>query len=154
MSRIVILASSFVAIYAISAIPARAASPADAWAQCLWQQVPTSANNWLNMPEPNSNQDDEASARFFHLKFRLLSACTKLVMEPGKSVPPSFKHKAVRDALAKSKPANLAQDKIDPYLYVCQYSNGGFSMSSGKPLTSSNDKKCQHVESDGSLTDA
>jgi hypothetical protein len=103
----------------VTATPALANKNDDAWAACLWDKVPTSANNWLNFPEPSKYQDLGAIKPEFALQNRLEAACRRAMVPAGKESAPRFSVRNVRAALIASKPSTVGQDTLDPRAYVC-----------------------------------
>lgn len=106
--------------------PAFAGKNDDAWAKCIWEQVPTSASNWLNMPVPKDPYGgvEVPSARThvppeYILQFRLQAACFGPMTAPGDVRPRRFNAKAVRRSLEASRPAGVGPDKVDPKAYRC-----------------------------------
>jgi hypothetical protein len=114
-----LLAAALAAL--VPASPAVAGKNDDAWAKCLWEQVPTSVANWLAMPPPKGggdlNEPDPASL----LQFRLLAACYERLTPPGKRRPPSFNAKKVRPLLVASRPAAIGPDQRVPDAYRCDH---------------------------------
>jgi hypothetical protein len=105
---------------AASASPAMAAKADEAWAACIWEQVPASASNWLKMPVPKRGYGLAEVPPEYVLQFRLQAACYERLTPPGKERPPAFSAKAVRKALLASRPAGAAAtDKVDPLAYRC-----------------------------------
>ena len=113
-----IFAVSCVALLA-TATPAHANKNDDAWAACLWDKVPTSANNWLNLPEPSKYQDLGAIKPEFALQNRLEAACRQAMLPAGKESAPRFSVRNVRASLIALKPSVVGQDTVDPRAYVC-----------------------------------
>jgi hypothetical protein len=111
---------------ALSASPALAGKIDDAWAKCIWEQVPTSASNWLKMPvpyDPYRGVEVPTERTFappeYNLQFRLQAACFGAMTAPGDVRPRRFNAKAVRRSLEASRPASLGPDKVDPKAYRC-----------------------------------
>lgn len=103
----------------LPASPAWAGKNDDAWAKCIWEQVPTSAFNWLKMPAPKNHYGLAEVPPEYALQFRLQAACFASMTAPGKERPPSFNAKAVRKALEAGRPASASADKVDPRAYRC-----------------------------------
>jgi hypothetical protein len=104
---------------AFSATAAQAGRNDDSWARCLWEQVPTSAANWLKMPAPKSDYGLAAVPPEYVLQFRLQAACFDRLTPSGKSRPPGFNAKAVRAALERQQPMAVEPDRIDPKAWRC-----------------------------------
>lgn len=106
----------------VPAAPAAAGAKADqAWAQCIWHNVPTSAANWLKMPSPKTFWRYRGS-QFppeLVLHYRLRAACHDRLVPPGKRQPPFFDSKGVRLALEAQRPESVGPDKVDPMAYRC-----------------------------------
>jgi hypothetical protein len=100
--------------------PAKAGKGDDAWASCLWQKVPTSANNWVLGPETGDRQSLGSIRPEFALMHRLEAACYSALTPVGKDGPPNFKAKKVRAALLSTKPQAIGVDTIDPLAFVCR----------------------------------
>jgi len=98
---------------------ARAGKNDDAWARCIWEQVPRSAANWLRMPVPKSDYGLAAVPPEYVLQFRLQAACLDRLTPPGKSRPASFNAKAVRASLETLQPMAVEPDRIDPKAWRC-----------------------------------
>lgn len=104
----------------VPAAPAAAGAKADqAWAQCIWDNVPTSAANWLKMPAPKQSYGMAEVPPEYVLQFRLQAACYERMIAPGKKGPPRFSAKAVRAALEAQRPASTGPDVADPKAYRC-----------------------------------
>jgi hypothetical protein len=116
--RLAFIAFAFSAAL-FSATAAQAGKNDDAWARCIWEQVPTSAANWLKMPAPKSDYGLAAVPPEYALQFRLQAACFDRLTPSGKSHPPDFNAKAVRSALATLQPMAVEPDKIDPKAWRC-----------------------------------
>ena len=114
---LVLVASAFAMIWAG---PARAGKNDDAWAACLWEKVPTSANSMLSLPVPPKWQGPGAITPEYALQHRLHAACYAALTPAGKKNPPSFNMNNVRKSLLATKPAAIAADTIEPRAYVCQ----------------------------------
>jgi hypothetical protein len=111
---------------AFPASPAAAGKTDDAWARCIWEQVPTSTSNWLAMPVPEDPYGGVhvPSARTpvppeYILQFRLQAACFGQMTAPGDVRPRKFNAKAVRRSLEAIRPASVGPDKVDPKAYRC-----------------------------------
>lgn len=99
--------------------PAHAGKKDNAWAQCLWQRVPTSTAAWLaTSPARNLMLVSEPSPAET-LEYRLQAACRGVLTPAGKQRPASFNAKAVRRSLEGSRPASLGPDTIEPGAYRC-----------------------------------
>lgn len=103
----------------LPASPALAGKTDDAWAKCIWEQVPTSASNWLKMPVPKESLWTTEVPPEFVLQFRLRAACFGQMTAPGDVGPAKFRAKAVRKALEATRPAIIGPDKLDPKAYRC-----------------------------------
>lgn len=103
----------------LPASPALAGKNDDAWAACIWEQVPTSASNWLKMPVPKSHYGLAEVPPEYVLQFRLQAACYERLTPPGKQRPPGFSAKAVRKALEARRPTAPGADRVDPKAYRC-----------------------------------
>jgi hypothetical protein len=112
-----LLAFALAATFA--AAPALAGKNDDAWAQCIWQQVPTSAANWIAMPAPKSSYGLEDPEPAYVLQFRLRAACQERLTPAGKRYPPGFSAKKVRAALITTRPAQVGADQVEPNAYRC-----------------------------------
>jgi hypothetical protein len=108
-------------IFAMSApiTPVYAGKKDDAWAKCLWEQVPTTANNWLLMAPAKVDYDKNPTPPEYAIEWRLQAACFDVLKPANKKWPPSFNAKAVRATLAATKPAVVGTDKIDPIGFRC-----------------------------------
>lgn len=104
---------------ALSASPAKAGKNDDAWAKCIWEQVPASASNWLKMPAPKNHYGMAEVPPEYVLQFRLQAACYERLIPAGKKAPPRFSSKAVRAALEAQKPPSPGPDVADPRAYRC-----------------------------------
>ena len=140
---------------------------ADAWAQCIWQSVPTSAANWIEM-SVESPVGYQSNSQFHRLKFRLRSACwDELRPEPSSSglIAERFEESLVREALIRTRPAQIVADRLDPQSWVCQASKGDelvaeyFSTSADRraqlkksPGHGVTQMNCSYILADGSLT--
>jgi hypothetical protein len=100
--------------------PAFAGKNDEAWAKCLWEKVPTSANNWINLQLPPKWQNPGEVKPEFALQNRLQAACTEALIPNGKKSAPSFNNKSVRTALLASKPTTIGRDSVDPKAYLCR----------------------------------
>ncbi|MEO0461945.1 MAG: hypothetical protein AAF127_02370 [Pseudomonadota bacterium] len=148
-----------VIIAGLSAQPAIAGKKDDAWAACLWQMVPTTANKWLNTA-PVKGRFMEADNLDANLQLRLQAACKEALTPEGKDKPPSFKPKKVRAALEAQRPSVVGPDTFEPETFHCVAREGdvvlGMSAGFGKAteIESSNPKvslDCKTVSSDGTL---
>ncbi len=102
-----------------TASPAVAGKNDDAWAKCIWEQVPESASNWLKMPAPKQSYGLADAPPEYVLQFRLQAACYDRMIPAGKKSPPRFGAKAVRAALEAQRPSSPGTDKVDPKAYRC-----------------------------------
>jgi len=125
MSRSLPWAAALAIAAGLPASPAAAGKIDDAWAKCIWEQVPTSASNWLKMPAvKDPYRVNVPSARTevppeYVLQFRLQAACFGVMTAPGDIAPRKFNANAVRRALEASRPAGIGPDKVDPKAYRC-----------------------------------
>lgn len=103
----------------IGSTPAIAGKKDDAWAKCLWEHVPTSANNWIGMSLPKSRSAMGDPKPEYALQFRLQAACYEKLTKEGKSRPSRFNAKKVRKALIATKPQEVLEDTLDPKAYRC-----------------------------------
>ncbi|MDJ0642058.1 MAG: hypothetical protein QNJ15_04510 [Erythrobacter sp.] len=103
-----------------AATPASAGKKDDAWAACIWETVPASAANWVEMPMPERRQGIGEIKPEFALKYRLQAACFEKLTKEGKKRPHGFNDKKVRKALIAMKPDNPGEDTIEPLAYVCR----------------------------------
>ena len=104
---------------ALPASPAFAGKNDDAWAKCIWEQVPTSASNWLKMPVPKNHYGLADVPAEYVLQFRLQAACYERMIPAGKKSPARFHSKAVRTALEAQRPPSPGPDLADPRAYRC-----------------------------------
>jgi len=104
---------------ALPASPALAGKNDDAWAKCIWEQVPASASNWLKLPVPKNHYGLAEVPPEYALQYRLQAACYGPMTAPGKERPPSFNAKSVRKALDAARPASIGADRVDPRAYRC-----------------------------------
>ena|GEM_PF-1977572 len=139
--------------------PAIAGKKDDAWAACLWKNVPTTANNWL-ASEKMSDGFLKPENIESNLRLRLQAACSEQLTPSGKKKPPKFKAKQVREALVATKPETIGPDLIEPDTFYCVAREDGvlLGMSSGfgkaSEITSSNPNvslECKTVRADGQL---
>ena len=123
MKRIFSLMSLFVASIALLSSPAFAGKKDLAWAACIWEQVPTTASNWLNMAPSNKKWDEvqrtTETPPDYAIEWRLQAACFDILKPVNKKWPPSFYGKDVKAALMMTKPNVIGQDKIDPFGFRC-----------------------------------
>lgn len=110
---------AFSAASVVTAFPAIAGRNDDAWAQCIWDNVPRSAANWLAMPELRRSYGLQEVPPEYVLQFRLQAACHSQLTLAGRSAPPSFNSRAVRRSLARMRPQIISDDRLDPRAYRC-----------------------------------
>jgi hypothetical protein len=114
-------------IYVVAAIlpilalaaPAYAGKKDTAWAACLWEQVPTTANNWLAMSPSESGFETLPTPSDYALQWRLQAACYDILKPANKKWPPTFNAKSIRAALLAAKPATIRPDSADPTGFRC-----------------------------------
>jgi hypothetical protein len=119
MNKAFLLVAAISSGVVVAPSPAVAGKSDDAWAGCLWEQVPTSAANWLKLPAPKRDYGLSDVPPEYVLQFRLQAACFDTMTPAGKTRPPSFNAKAVRKSLELIKPAAISEDKSDPKAYRC-----------------------------------
>jgi hypothetical protein len=118
---------SLLAILAVVANPPAAAPSAEAWAECIWQTVPTSAANWLMMAvEP---EIPLSSSKYKQLRYRLRSACWATFMPKPEKVgllqePEPFNQQLVREALIRTRPQAIGSDRPVKDAVLCQAFDG------------------------------
>ncbi|MBB6122660.1 hypothetical protein [Sphingobium subterraneum] len=111
-----ILAALFVAN------PALAAKKEDAWAQCLWKNVPTSSANWLALKPPvEKSRLDAPETPDVTLQYRLRASCERELTPLGKKWAPTFSAEKVRAALSATRPASIGPDQMQPKAFRCDY---------------------------------
>jgi hypothetical protein len=117
-----IMALFVLSILAFSS-PAYAGKKDTAWAQCLWEQVPTTANNWLSMSSSAGSRIEDNVTTLtppdIAIEWRLKAACHDLLKAPNKTWPPSFYGKNVKAALVALKPTTIGPDKMEPVGFRC-----------------------------------
>ena len=102
--------------------PVFAGKKDDAWAQCLWKNVPTTASNWLaNKPPTEKARFDAPETPDVTLVYRLRAACERELTPAGKKWPPSLNSKNVKIALEATKPAVIGPDNLEPNAFRCDY---------------------------------
>ncbi|MEQ1549681.1 hypothetical protein [Sphingorhabdus sp.] len=102
--------------------PAFAGKKDDAWAQCLWKNVPTTTANWLvTKPPVEKARFDAPESTEEMLVYRLRAACERELTPAGKKWPPSLNTKKVKIALEASKPADILPDTVEPKAFRCDY---------------------------------
>lgn len=101
------------------AMPAHASKKDDAWAACLWDQVPTTASNWLAMTPVKGGWEKMPTPPDYAIEWRLKAACFDFLKPQNKKWPPSFYGKNVRAALLATRPALIRTDKIEPVGFRC-----------------------------------
>lgn len=160
---------------------AAASGNADAWARCATEKVSLTTSNWLRT-EPTSyvgtnKWDDKAQ----NLSIRVIAACYRSVTS-GPIDPKQIDLLAIRSALVAGNPVP-SKDATDPGAFACQVGLGNRGVGidwivrdgdreekiiSTRFLRDANDdpvaleaqiksegkRRCFHIESDGSLTDA
>jgi hypothetical protein len=150
-------------LFQLGAGTALAGKQDEAWAVCLWKQVPTSTQNWLSLTSPKKPKSMDKEDRFTLLKVRLEAACSKDLTPAGEKSPPSFKVEAIRAALAQIKPESVGPDLISPSVIRCEIFEEDILVASVMGVGNPEDirlrppatsKHCQRVRDDGSLVDA
>jgi hypothetical protein len=145
------------AIAAAAGVPQ---SQPEAWARCIWDRVPQSAVNWLDMPVEKSSGFNSQS-RYWRLSFRLQRACwDRFFPKPTKLALMSdpFDESLVRQALIRTRPAQVRRDKL-VNVSLCQAFSGEtlvaeyFGFESLKPYGGYR-VTCGAIGNDGSLTHA
>jgi hypothetical protein len=120
--RLLALSLSILAASLLPSAPAWAGKKDDAWAKCLWEQVPTTSANWLAMsPQSAEKYSTGPETPDKAIVYRLRAACERLLTPPGKKWPPSMYAKNVRVVLAATRPAVIGQDKAAPKAIRCDY---------------------------------
>lgn len=103
-------------------LPAFAGKKDDAWAQCIWKNVPTTASNWLAIEPPiEKARFDAPESADELLVYRIRAACERELTPAGKKWPPSFNAKKVKIALQSIRPSNIGSDKLEPNAFRCDY---------------------------------
>jgi hypothetical protein len=102
--------------------PTLAGKKDDAWAQCLWKNVPTTAANWLAIRSP------EVTTRFnapetpdVNLEYRLRASCESELTPSGKNRAPALNPKKVKSSLQTIRPNTIGADKTEPKAFRCDY---------------------------------
>jgi len=98
---------------------AHAGKKDEAWAKCIWENMPTSADNWIALPLPMRSQGISQIKPEVALQYRLRAACAKKLTAEGESRPLRFSSKKVRKSLIASKPEIIGDDKVEPMAFVC-----------------------------------
>ena len=111
-------AAAFLALLAVQT-PAYAGKNEDAWASCLWAQVPTTANNWLNMVPTKDGWARLQTPPDYAIEWRLQAACFDILKPANKKWPPSFYGKKLRVAMLATKPLSIGPDIVDPTGFRC-----------------------------------
>lgn len=104
---------------AISSSPAIAGKKDDAWASCLWETMPQSAANWVDMPDQRASYREDDVDLYSITQLRLQAACHGKMIPEGKSKPPTFKPKKIRESLRDMRPQSIGDDTVEPKLYRC-----------------------------------
>ena len=113
---ILILAMMFVSM------PVFAGKKDDAWAQCLWKNVPTTTSSWLaTKPVGEKARFDAPETADVTIVYRLRAACERELTPAGKKWPPSLNAKKVKIALEVSKPVVIEPDNVEPKAFRCDY---------------------------------
>jgi hypothetical protein len=163
MMRFLYLSVAFLLGVLSADSPAFANKQDDAWAQCIWQEAPTSANKWISMTPVKASAHIDKADRYALLAFRLQGFCRGPMRLANKKGIPTFKPDAVRAALIKTTPGNIGADRSASDALRCDIYVGGelrgTTMSFGDPkgmaaLAGTNSLKCQRVTEDGNLVDA
>ena len=119
MTKLITTLSAAIFALLVAATPAHAGKKDVAWASCLWEQVPTTTNNWLAMPPIKGAYDKLPTPPDYAIEWRLQAACFDILKPANKKWPPSFYGKDVRAALLAIKPASIGPDKVDPTGFRC-----------------------------------
>jgi hypothetical protein len=90
------------------------------WAQCLWENVPQSAANWLAMPDAKTEWGSTTKSPKELLEYRLQAACFDKLIPQSKKFAIDFSPKKVRAALGASKPTSIGHDLVDPKAFQCR----------------------------------
>ncbi len=122
MKKAPVLFTAFLALL-LGSSPALAGKKDDAWAKCLWEQVPTSSANWVAMsPGGDEKYNIDAETPERAIQYRLRAACERLLTPVGKKRAPSLMPKAVKAALLATKPESVGPDRVEPKAFRCDYS--------------------------------
>ena len=92
----------------------------EAWARCLWKEVPTSSANWLAMDAAGFPPGVGAPVPGELLKARLLGACAEDLAPPGRPVAGTPDWPVLQRRLATGRPELIAPDVADPHAFVCE----------------------------------
>ena len=121
MKKFSVLLAAFGSLL-LGSTPAWAGKKDDAWAKCLWEQVPTTSANWLAMaPGGDEKYNIDAETPERAIQYRLRAACERLLTPVGKKRAPSLMPKAVKAALLATRPESVGPDRIEPQAFRCDY---------------------------------
>jgi hypothetical protein len=103
-----------------SSAEAKGSKKEDQWAQCLWETVPQSSANWLDMPNKDKAKFGPVQSPRTLLEYRLQAACFERLKLVGKSYPIGFSSEKVRRSLELSRPNSVGVDTFDPKAFQCE----------------------------------
>jgi hypothetical protein len=97
--------------YSAPAATSAAATDYDALARCVWEKVPTSASNWLQLGKLKRGRSYSDDSKGFALQFRLAAACNH------RDTVEAF---ALQQALLAARPAAVGPDLVEPRATRCE----------------------------------
>ena len=157
---------------------AAAPKPEQSWAQCAWENVPSTAANWASIKDAwkiGLHADAEPKV---NLMFRLRAACKERLATSYGGTAPAFDSKKVWRLLNKTMPDHIGADKFDPRAFYCasfleapsgkkmavnyrwgygedtekhQFTKMSFILPGNHKTTP---MQCWYIDNDGSLSDA